>query len=98
MFLTLAPPIPELGVGAAVGAARTSSGGYRRLGRSCIWRPTRACSASSRKAAARRYRGRVELYSIWNEPNLEHYLYPQLQRTRHGQFVDLAAVRYRELW
>ena len=46
---------------------------------------------------ARRYRGKVSLYSIWNEPNLEHYLYPQLQRTRYGM-VDVAARRYRELW
>ncbi|HYI81550.1 MAG TPA: hypothetical protein VEW67_11875, partial [Thermoleophilaceae bacterium] len=38
------------------------------------------------------------LWSMYNEPNLEHYLYPQLARAGRGRFVDLAAVRYRRLW
>ncbi|MGI8749312.1 MAG: hypothetical protein ACR2J6_01975 [Thermoleophilaceae bacterium] len=46
---------------------------------------------------ARRYKGRVAFYSIWNEPNLENYLYPQSQKTRSGT-VDFAAKRFRELW
>ncbi len=62
-----------------------------------MWKPDPALFGRFARAVARRYRGRVHLYSIWNEPNLEHYLYPQLQRTRYG-IVDVAAKRYRELW
>ncbi len=58
----------------------------------------RACSCSSPRPRPGATRGRVELWSIWNEPNLEHYLYPQLARVRQRQVVDLAAKRYRELW
>ena len=51
--------------------------------------PSPRCSASSREAVARRYAQRVRrrghLYSIWNEPNLEHYLFPQVEGRRGGR-------------
>jgi len=80
-------------------------GGYSHLGKSCMWKPAPALFAQFVKAAVQRYgitargphRGQVALWSLWNEPNLEHYIWPQLQRTRHG-IVDLAAARYRALW
>lgn len=96
VFLTLAPAIPNW---ASDEPRRCPHlvGGYRNLGRSCMWKPNKSVFGEFAEAVARRYRGKVSLYSIWNEPNLEHYLYPQLQRTRYGM-VDVAARRYRELW
>jgi hypothetical protein len=80
-------------------------GGYAHLTKSCMWKPSPALFAQFAEAAAKRYGraargphgGQVALWSLWNEPNLEHYIWPQLKRTRHG-IVDLAAARYRELW
>jgi hypothetical protein len=80
-------------------------GGYSHLSESCMWKPSPGLFAQFVKAAALRYGaaargpygGQVALWSLWNEPNLEHYIWPQLQRTRHG-IVDLAAARYRKLW
>ena len=96
VFLTLSPAIPNW---ASEQPSRCPHwvGGYRNLGRSCMWRPDVRMFGQFARAAAQRYRGKVNLYSIWNEPNLEHYLYPQLRRTRYG-VVDVAARRYRELW
>ena len=70
-----------------------------------MWKPSPALFAQFVKAAVQRYGltargpygGQVAFWSFWNEPNLEHYIWPQLQRTRHG-IVDLAAARYRKLW
>jgi hypothetical protein len=80
-------------------------GGYQQLGSSCMWKPSPALFAQFVKAAVRRYGasasgpygGQVALWSLWNEPNLEHYIWPQLQRSRYGT-IDLGAARYRQLW
>jgi hypothetical protein len=80
-------------------------GGYSHLTKSCMWKPSPALFAQFVEAAVKRYGTKasgphgdqVALWSLWNEPNLEHYIWPQLKRTRYG-IVDLAAVRYRELW
>lgn len=97
VFLTLAPPIPDW-ASEEPSVCPHFTGGYRRLGQSCHWRPRPQMFFQFAKAAARRYSGRVDLWSLYNEPNLEHYLYPQLARVGRKQFVDLAAVRYRKLW
>jgi len=103
VLLTLSPAIPYW---ASEEPARCPHriGGYRRLAMSCMWKPDVKLFGQFTEAVARRYGrgprphgGQVALYSIWNEPNLEHYLYPQLKRTRDG-VVDVAARRYRELW
>ena len=79
-------------------------GGYRSLPFSCYWKPNVKQFAAFVGAIARRYGpasarhgGIIDYYSLWNEPNLEHYLYPQLRRSR-GVLYDFAARRYRELW
>lgn len=80
-------------------------GGYSHLSMSCMWKPSPTLFAQFAEAAVKRYGktargpygGQVALWSFWNEPNLEHYIWPQLKRTRFG-VVDLAAARYRELW
>jgi hypothetical protein len=104
VLLTLSPPLPHW---ASEEPARCPHriGGYGRESLSCMWRPSPRLFGQFAKAVALRYGrdaqgpygGMVSHYSLWNEPNLEHYLYPQLRYTRHGT-VDVAARRYRELW
>ena len=72
-------------------------GGYANLAFSCMWKPDRAMFEQFSQAVATRYKGQVEYYSLWNEPNLEHYLYPQFSRDKRGT-VDLGGKMMRELW
>ena len=72
-------------------------GGYRNLAKSCMWKPNATRFRQFSRAVAARYRGKVNTYSLWNEPNLEHYLYPQRKRTSYGT-VDLGGKQLRELW
>ncbi len=72
-------------------------GGYRNLGKSCMWKPNGPKFRDFAHAVGSRYRGQVAYYSMWNEPNLEHYLYPQYQRTKFGT-IDLGGKQLRELW
>jgi hypothetical protein len=80
-------------------------GGYSQLSLSCMWKPSPKLFAEFVKATVKRYGvtaggplgGQVALWALWNEPNLEHYLWPQLKKVRGG-FVDLAAARYRKMW
>lgn len=97
VMITLGPDIPDW-ASEEPSMCPHFTGGYRALGQSCHWRPSPRMFFQFAKAAARRYAGRVDLWSLYNEPNLEHYLYPQLARAGRGKFVDLAAVRYRRLW
>ena len=104
VLITIAPPIPWW---ASEQPRRCPHfiGGYRELGLSCMWKPSVPLFARFVRAVVRRYGsratgpygGQVALWSLFNEPNLEHYLLPQTKRTRFG-IVDLAARRYRELW
>jgi len=104
VLLTLSPPVPYW-ASDQPGRCPHFVGGYRNLGKGCYWKPNARLFGQFAKAVALRYGtrapaplgGAVNRYSIWNEPNLEHYLYPQLQRTRSGM-VDVAAKRYRSLW
>ncbi|HYI36776.1 MAG TPA: hypothetical protein VEX39_09245 [Thermoleophilaceae bacterium] len=72
-------------------------GGYDNLALSCMWKPDRNLFEQFSQAVATRYKGLVEYYSLWNEPNLEHYLYPQFSRSKRGT-VDLGGKQLRELW
>lgn len=104
LALALSPPIPYW---ASEQPARCPhrTGGYRDLPLSCMWKPRPALFGQFAEAVARRYGtraggpygGQVALWGLWNEPNLEHYLYPQSRRTRFGE-VDVAAARYRRMW
>lgn len=98
VFFTISPPLPDW-ASEDPGFCPHLVGGYKNLGISCYWKPKPKVFGQFVKAVARRYRGKVDLYSIWNEPNLEHYLYPQRKGPRAGTGkVDLGAKRYRELW
>ncbi len=104
LLVTLAPPMPFW---ASEEPSRCPHriGGYSNLTKSCMWKPAPKLFAQFVKAVVRRYGtraagpygGQVALWGLWNEANLEHYLWPQLQRTRLGT-IDLAAARYRQLW
>lgn len=64
----------------------------------CTWRPRASEFGAFAAAVAKRYRGRVDWYSLYNEPNLKTWITPQKpKRTRFGP-VDEAAVYYRRLW
>ena len=81
------------GPGPAFSSSRPS-----RCGRPCTYRPRPSEFAGFAAAVAKRYRGRVDYYSIWNEPNLgKNWLTPRFQRTRHGR-VDVAGAIYRQLF
>ena len=72
-------------------------GGYSNLALSCMWKPDRDQFEQLAQAVATRYKGQVEYYSLWNEPNLEHYLYPQWSRAGRST-IDLGGKMLRELW
>jgi hypothetical protein len=96
VFLTMSPPIPHW-ASENPRFCPHRVGGYRSMGRSCYWKPRPDMFGKFVAAVAKRYRGQVSMYSIWNEPNLEHYLYPQEGFRSRGP-VDVAAKRYRSLW
>jgi hypothetical protein len=76
-----------------------SSSSPRRCRRNpCSYRPKPSEFGAFAAAAAKRYRGKVEYYSIWNEPNIgQRWLTPRHQRTRFGR-VDVAGAIYRKLF
>lgn len=69
----------------------------------CPWKPSARVFGQFVEAVAKRYRGRVDWYSLYNEPNIGRsgggpgWLMPQVTRTRAGR-VETAAVYYRRLW
>ena len=64
----------------------------------CTYRPKPSEFGSFAAAVAKRYRGKVDYYSIWNEPNLGRpWFTPRFQRTRYGR-VDVAGATYRKLF
>jgi hypothetical protein len=69
-------------------------GGYDNLALSCMWKPSASRFQQFAHAAALRYKGQISQFSLWNEPNLEHQLYPQVQRG----VPDYGAKQLRSLW
>jgi len=64
----------------------------------CPYRPKPRAFGAFASAVAKRYRGKVDYYSIWNEPNLGRpWFTPRFRRTRHGR-VDVAGATYRKLF
>jgi hypothetical protein len=64
----------------------------------CSYRPKASEFGAFAEAVAKRYRGKVAYYSIWNEPNIgKTWLTPRFQRTRYGK-VDVAGAIYRKLF
>jgi len=104
VMLTLTLPMPYWASEEPSGCPH-HIGGYAFLKLSCMWKPDPVMFGQFANAVARRYGtqaagshgGSVILYSLWNEPNLEHYLFPQ-NAIRSGRTIDVAAKRYRDLW
>jgi hypothetical protein len=84
VYLTITGPTPDWG-----------SREPRRCREGCIWKPNSRLFGKFVKAVARRYRGRVRYWSIWNEPNHFGWLLPQYS---HQHRVRYAARMYRSLW
>ncbi len=63
----------------------------------CTKNPKPADFGKFAAAVARRYRGKIDYYSIWNEPNLEQWLTPQQKRPGLRK-VQTEAVLYRKLF
>jgi hypothetical protein len=64
----------------------------------CTWKPRASEFGAFTAAVAKRYRGKVDWYSLYNEPNLKTWITPQTpQRTKYGS-VDTAGIYYRQLW
>jgi len=63
----------------------------------CTYLPDPKVFGQFAAAAAKRYKGMVDYYSIWNEPNLEVWLTPQIKRSA-GARVELAGLHYRKLF
>ena len=72
-------------------------------GRVCAWRPNPKVFGQFVEAVAKRYRGQVDWYSIYNEPNIgshaqtNGWIMPQFTRTSAGR-VETSGVIYRKLW
>ena len=63
----------------------------------CPWRPNATVFGQFAAAVAKRYKGKVDWYSIYNEPNIEGWIKPQFTRTSAGR-VETAGIYYRKLW
>jgi hypothetical protein len=63
----------------------------------CTWKPDPEEFGQFAAAVAKRYRGRVDWYSIYNEPNIKSWLTPEVKRTPQGK-VDVGGIYYRRLW
>jgi hypothetical protein len=63
----------------------------------CTWRPKAKEFGAFVAAVAKRYRGQVGWYSLYNEPNLKEWIRPEITNTRAGR-VETAGVYYRKLW
>jgi hypothetical protein len=61
----------------------------------CAIRPKAGAFGAFVEAVAKRYRGQIDYYSIWNEPNLARWIRPQ---GRSGRRVQKEGVIYRDLW
>jgi hypothetical protein len=96
VLFTLSPSIPYW-ASEQPGVCPHFIGGYTRLGTSCYWKPRVALFGQFAAAVAKRYHNLVNVWSLYNEPNLEHYLFPQVRKTSYGA-VDLGAKRMRQLW
>jgi Cellulase (glycosyl hydrolase family 5) len=96
VILDLSPSIPYWGSSEPARCPHFIAG-KAKLGLGCYWKPSPRLFAKFASAVAKRYKGRVAFYSIWNEPNLENYLFPQTQKTKAGR-IDLAAKTFRALW
>jgi len=61
----------------------------------CSLRPKAGAFGAFVEAVAKRYRGRIDYYALWNEPNLARWIRPQGRLSRN---VYKEGITYRNLW
>ncbi len=65
----------------------------------CTYKPKTNEFKAFVAAVAKRYRGRVSYYALWNEPNIgKTWLTPRWARKRGVGRIDYAAAKYRQLY
>ncbi len=65
----------------------------------CTYKPKTNEFKAFVAAVAKRYRGKVSYYAIWNEPNIgKTWLTPRFERRRGVGKIDYAAAKYRQLY
>ena len=88
--LTLTGPVPKF--------ASDSPGKCRAAG-ACTYKPDTKEFALFAEAAVKRYAGKVDYYSIWNEPNIgKTWLQPRFATAKGAGRYDYAAAKYRKLY
>ncbi len=75
----------------------TSSSPRRCRRGPCTFRPKAGDFGQFASAVAKRYRGKVDYYSLWNEPNLDVWITPQQKKPAVGRVQTDGAI-YRKLW
>jgi hypothetical protein len=66
---------------------------------SCTYAPSVREFSRFVQAVVQRYKGRVDYYSIWNEPNIgKSWLTPRYATAKGAGRYDFAAARYRKLY
>ena len=91
VHLTITGPMPVF--------ASDSPGKCKGSASSCSYKPNTDEFARFVRAAVRRYRGKVDYYSIWNEPNIgKTWLQPRYASARGVRRYDYAAAKYRQLY
>ena len=75
----------------------TSSSPRRCRRGPCTFRPKPGDFGQFAAAVAKRYRGKVDYYSLWNEPNLDVWITPQQKKPAVGRVQTDGAI-YRKLW
>jgi hypothetical protein len=94
LLFTISGPVPHWA---------SDDPGKCRGKRLCPWKPSAKVFGQFAEAVAKRYRGQVDWYSIYNEPNIgasgggTGWLMPQTTRRKAGKVYD-AGVMYRKLW
>ncbi len=64
----------------------------------CVWKPNSKYFGQFVAAAAKRYKGQIEWYSLYNEPNLHTWILPESERKRGVGTIETSAIYYRKLW
>jgi hypothetical protein len=88
--LTITGPMPVFG---SDHPSKCKGGG------SCTYAPSVKEFARFTQAVVQRYKGRVDYYSIWNEPNIgKTWLQPRYATAKGAGRYDYAAAKYRKLY
>ena len=89
IHLTITGPVPYFG----------SDNPSRCKGGSCTYKPNTREFSRFAEAVVQRYKGKVDYYSIYNEPNIgKTWLQPRYASAKGVRRYDYAAAKYRQLY